>query len=513
MNFLAGFKPTGLLFLGLAVLALALRLPHSAARPMHTDEAVNAYITGRLLSGATYHYDPQDRHGPALYAVALPLARLAGAKNLAGLSETTLRLGPILTGSLAVLLFAALAPDLGLPVALVAAFFWAVAPLPVYYSRYFIHETLFVAATLGLLGSGWRWLNTGSVTTALLTGFWAALMLAGKETAPLSFAAAAVAGVVWLLRHRAPPGNSMPRLFAISGGFIDKNVTWSPPKRGGGTLQGRWQGIGWGLAVMLGLLVLFFSWGGQNWAALPDLVRALPRFVARAGGEGHAKPGWYYLRLLADGWSGWAFLALALTGAGRAFTRRAGPALGCWLIYGMLIFIFYSVIPYKTPWLALNLFLPLTVLAGAGALSLWELASTPSARWRFAAGAGLLLCLLAHDTRQRVFHAPADEKNPYAYAHTGEDLARLPERLTTLAGPQTTLAVVMADPWPLPWYLRKFPRVGYWPPGQNPVPVDLYITSPEAADPLKPRLAGWRPEFFGVRPGVLLILWTPPKTH
>jgi len=27
---------------------------------------------------------------------------------------------------------------------------------------------------------------------------------------------------------------------------------------------------------------------------------------------------------------------------------------------------------------------------------------------------------------------------------------------------------------------------------------------------LKNVLAGWRPEYFGVRPGVLLILWTRP---
>ena len=39
---------------------------------------------------------------------------------------------------------------------LVAALLFAFAPLPVYYSRYFIHETLFVAATLGLILSGWR---------------------------------------------------------------------------------------------------------------------------------------------------------------------------------------------------------------------------------------------------------------------------------------------------------------------------------------------------------------------
>ena len=47
---------------------------------MHTDEAVNAYIVGQLLAGEPFQYDPQDRHGPALSALALPLARMQGAK-------------------------------------------------------------------------------------------------------------------------------------------------------------------------------------------------------------------------------------------------------------------------------------------------------------------------------------------------------------------------------------------------------------------------------------------------
>jgi len=513
LNFQAGSKLRWLLFAGLVGLALAIRLPQASVRPMHTDEAVNAYITGQLLTGHAYHYDPQDRHGPALFAIALPIARLSGAKNLAGLTETTLRLGPILTGSLTVLLFAALAPELGLPVALLAALLWVVAPLPVYYSRYFIHETLFAAATLGLLTSGWRWLNTGSILTGLLAGFWAALMLACKETAALNFAAAGVAGGGWLLRHRSRPTGAMPRLFAISGGFIDKNVTWQQPEKRGGTTTGRWLGVGLGLTVALGLLAVFYSWGGQNWAGLADLLHVLPRVLARAGGEGHEKPWWYYLGLLASGWGGWALLALAAAGAFSAIVSRKSGALVCWLIYGVIITIIYSAIPYKTPWLALNLFLPMAVLAGAGIMPLWELARETGSGGIFAAGAVVLICLIGHDTRRWVFREPAGEKNPYAYAHTGEDMSRLPARLGKLAGPQTTIAVVLADPWPLPWYLRKFPRVGYWQPGQTPGPANYYLTSPQTPDQLKPRLARWRPEFFGVRPGVLLILWTPPPAR
>jgi len=42
--------------------------------------------------------------------------------------------------------------------------------------------------------------------------------------------------------------------------------------------------------------------------------------------------------------------------------------------------------------------------------------------------------------------------------------------------------------------------------------ADFFITPPEVSGPLAERLGHFRPEFFGARPNVLLILWTPPET-
>ncbi len=95
------------IFFAVALLALAVRLPQLGERPMHTDEAVNAYITGELLAGESFHYDPQDRHGPALFVLAEPIAKLLGAKNFSELTETQLRLTPVIAGSATVLLFGA----------------------------------------------------------------------------------------------------------------------------------------------------------------------------------------------------------------------------------------------------------------------------------------------------------------------------------------------------------------------------------------------------------------------
>jgi uncharacterized protein (TIGR03663 family) len=474
------------IFFVIASLALAVRLPQLGVRPMHTDESINAYMIGGLLAGEKYRYDPQDRHGPALYILAKPVVQLCGAKNFSELTETQLRLSTVLTGTATVLLFGAGTELFGFIPCLVAALLFAFAPLPVYYSRYFIHETLFVAATLGLILSGLGAWRKKSIPSAALAGFCAALMLACKETAVIHFFALGLAAII---------------------GWRFQAMVKIPPRR-------IW------LAAAIAFLVtaiLLFTWGGQNWMALADLFRAIPNFAARAGGQGHEEPFCYYVRLLAFGWSGAAVLAVAAIGFFRAIRYPASGARFVLANYALLIFAIYSAIPYKTPWLALNFWLPLAILAGIAIEWLWfafPKFSVRAAILIFIAGIGLLT---AHDTSKWVFKFPADERNPYAYAHTGEDLLRLPSRLEELARQNKIInpriAVVAADAWPLPWYLRKFSQVGFWQPGQETGAADFFITTTDVSGKLAERLKNFRPEFFGVRPEVLLIVWTPPAAE
>ncbi|MDE3068151.1 MAG: TIGR03663 family protein [Verrucomicrobiota bacterium] len=488
-------------FFAAALFALAVRLPRLGERPMHTDESVNAYITGELLAGKSFHYDPQDRHGPALFVLAEPVARLLGANNFSGLTESQLRLSPVLAGTATVLLFGAGVEMFGFIPCLVAALLFAFAPLPLYYSRYFIHETLFVAVTLGLILSGWQALRKSSLPSAALAGFCAALMLACKETAALHFFAVAVALFVCRFaasRHFGMPGPVPARTFGIL------TCAWTAPGAPG------WKIILAATTAFLFTFILLFTWFGRDWQALPDLVRAIPNFAARAGGEGHQKPFWYYLKLLAGGGSGGIIFALAVLG----FFRARGSASRLFLaIYALLIITIYSAIPYKTPWLALNFWLPLALLAGLAIEWIWFATTKLPVRAAVLVSLAAVGSLIAQDTRQRVFLHPADENNPYAYAHTVEDLLRLPPRLAQLARQenlaQPRIAVVAADPWPLPWYLRKYSQVGFWQPGQNPGAADFFITSPEAAEKLGDKLKNFRPEYFGVRPEVLIILWSP----
>lgn len=473
-------------FVVVALLGLTLRLPQLGARPMHTDEAVNAYIVGQLMAGATFTYDPHDRHGPALAALALPLARLQGAKTFSDLTESELRLTSVVAGTATILLFGAGVEMFGFAPCIIAALLFATAPLSVYYDRYFIHESIFVAATFGLILTGWRARKTHSVWHAALAGCCGALMLATKETAVLHFAALAVAALVLLRGKRL--------------------AEWWRPRRALAAT-----------AAFLLVSLMLFTWFGSNWKALDGLLQAAPNLIARAGGEGHEKPFWYFAQLLIGGWSGALICALAFIGFIQTVRTRDRSAYGFLALYAVLIAAAYSLIPYKTPWLALNLFLPIALFAGLGIESLWRMQAKNSSRRTPIRVACILVCvavatLIFHDTRERVFVHPADEANPYAYAHTSEDLLGLPGEIARLASQEAIasprIAVIAADPWPLPWYLRKYSQVGYWQPGQQPGEADFYITSTEAADQYANQLQSFRPEFFGARPGVLILLWS-----
>lgn len=482
-----------LTFIFVALLGLAVRLPQLGVRPMHSDEAINGYIVGQLLSGEPFRYDPQDRHGPALSALALPLARIQGARTFSDLTESELRLTSVIAGTFTILLFGTAVEMFELVPCLAAALLFAFAPLSVYYDRYFIHESLFCAATFGFILSSWRAAVSRSLETALVAAACAAIMLASKETALLHFFALTAAGLLFGLSNRSakPFGTWVrPRTLCIAGG------------------------------TFFALSVLLYTWFGRNWKALPVLWLAIPDTFSRAAGQGHAKPFWYFAQFLTSGRSGWLLIALASLGLIATTRRRDRSAYSYLGIYFFFIAAIYSFIPYKTPWLALNLWLPIAVFAGRGIEVLWKTAakhlSFLFAVPIFVLLAAVIAALIGYDTRQRVFLHAAEEQNPYAYAHTTEDILELPTEISEMAKrdgiPSPRIAVIASDPWPLPWYLRHINQVGFWQPGQQPGEADFYITSTEAAEQYRDRLQGYRADFFGVRPGVLILLWLPtPK--
>ena len=473
--------------------ALALRLAAPETMPVHTDEAVNASILGDMLEGKPYRYDPVDRHGPTLYFATYPWVRACGARTLRDLEAWQLRAVPAVFG--AALLAAVFLLRPGVPAAaLLAAALWLGAGAPfVYYGRYWIHETLFVLLTFVAIGAAWRYLRTGRLAWTIAAGLAVGGLVATKETAVLTLAAA-LAGLAGV---------------RLAAGPLSLPAGW-----------GRGAALAFAAAALAAAL-LFASFG-RNLGGPADAARSLVHAFARAAGQGHEKPWSAYLGwLIRPGirsapWCGWTLGLFGCAGALAAWRRRREARAPFFLLlFTLALAVLYCAIPYKTPWLELNALAPAAVLAGLGLVRLGGLAP-PRLRTGLTASLALLVaCSLGAETERLCFRFPADPGNPLAYSPTSPDIRRLEarvEHLTAGLGPNSRIvAVVGSDIWPLPWYLRRCPQVGYWPelPG-TPAPA-LVVSSAGQAERVARALGpGWTPELYGLRSEVLAVLFIPP---
>jgi len=451
-------------------LAFGLRYFALSARPMHADEANQALKFGELLEHGRYVFDPLDHHGPTLYYLALIPAWLRGEASLAALTETTLRLTPALAGSFAVVLLWLLTRPLGRWTACSAALLLAISPAAVYYSRYFVQETLLVTFTLAAWVSGLRFWRSSGTGRALAAGTCLGLMLATKSSA-LFFAPAIVVALAlgaWPRLERRPEG----RQLALAG-----------------------------LATLL-VIVAFYSSFGSHLAGLRDALASPSAMFARAtgGATGHEKPWWYFASLFVHQrvggyvWDQTVFAIPALVG-GLLALRQAGLPRSL-AINTALVAVVLSVTPYKTPWIVVNLVPGLCALAAVAL----ERARTPL---RLALTCVVLLGLL-WQTRQAVFLRPADPRNPFAYVHTVPDMLKVPALAASV--PEGPVKVIAGEYWPLPWYLRARPLTGYWYEAPEDCDGALVFADLAQADTVRSRLHGkYQESLLGLRPGVLLV--------
>ena len=466
------------------LVALLLRGCDLDERPMHADEANQAVKLSILLEHGDYWFDPDDHHGPTLYYFARPLVWLCGDTSLADLTEFSVRLTPALFGTLVVALTAILAAPLGRISMLVAAAFMAVAPPAVYYSRYFIQETLLLAFTLGALCCGRQWLRSHQLRWALAMGVCAGLMQSTKALAPVFAVAALIALSVEYGFRRPPPARL--RGFALA--FIAALAT------AGG----------------------FYSSFGSNPTGIADAMTSLGSMFDRAteGASGHEKPGSWYATLLTRSYSVWPdwrsaiFLGLALVGYFASW--RSNQPLMRWLvIYTTIVAAVLFLTPYKTPWVVIHLVPPLALFAAEP----YEL----PLRWRriqpgplFAIAILGVLSLLWMTWTISLTRAAWDPRNPYAYVQAGPDMLKVRPIAERARGafPEEPIKIVGTDYWPLPWYLRGFPRVGFYPEPPDDCDGALVICSAGLADAVRARMSGtYTTSMLGLRPGVLLVVY------
>jgi len=448
-------KKCCVLILAATVVALVLRLPRLQQRPMHGDEAVHADKFRLLLEEGFYEYEPEEYHGPTLNYLTLIPAKLAGAEKLTQVNEFTLRIVPVFFGLCLVLLLLPLAGGLGRGAAAYAAVLTAISPAMVFYSRYYIQETLLVCFTFGAVVSGYRYTRNKNFAWALLTGTFLGLMHATKETCIIAFSAMLLALFLTLLMRRQ------------KGSLVNAVTAIRPSHLVGGLVAG---------AVVSGA---FYSSFLSNPIGILDSVRTYTTYFDRAGNSTlHIHPWSYYLKMLiyfryGDGpfWTEALIVLLAVVGFIASMTKKALSSANIGLyrfiaFYTLILTVVYSAIPYKTPWCMLGFLHGMILLAGLGAVVLVRLVPNVLPR--------LIVILLLFETSAHLswqaylsnYRLYADSRNPYVYAHPTTEVFTVVQKIKEYAGLQEDgqniqLQVICPedDYWPLPWYLRSFSNV------------------------------------------------------
>lgn len=495
--------------------AAFLRFYQLGLKPLHHDEGVNGWFLTTLFREGVYRYDPANYHGPTLYYIALAFARIFG------LETVPVRASMAVFGVLIVILALLLRRYIGRTGALFAALFLAVSPGMVFISRYFIHEIFFVFLGLGLVilvvyfvekrtagpialtwaailllsvfsptafliadvaSSGavaayWtiavvllaveasliyfvvrivREWNGGSPVYALLASACAALLFATKETAFITLGTMLIAIVcvrIWLAIYAGP--DYRPDDDTIS----DTGLTW-PAFREAVRLAGGPLLILSAAVVFIFLGVLLFSSFFTYWEGIGKAFEAYTLW-AKTGNKDHTQSG--KLAYLEWVWDIEApILLLSSVGAAIAFFKarhRFAMFVGLWA-FGLLAA--YSIIPYKTPWLALSFLLPMCIAAGYAVNEMSE------SRRVAVKALGILAALagaafLAFQTWDLNFIRYDDERLPYVYAHTKREFLDMTAEIGRIAeksgkGSDAAIDVVSPDYWPLVWYLKDYEK-------------------------------------------------------
>ena len=547
-------------------IATFLRFWQLELKPLHHDEGVNGFFLITLFREGVYKYDPANYHGPDLYYLALAFTKMFG------LNTISIRSSVAIFGVLTVVLAFFLKNYIGKIGSLAAALFIALSPGMVYISRYFIHEILFVFFSFGIViavlyfierrkagafaivsmtflllvcflptalnlanlfgkeNTGLVWAvrialfaieailvflimrmllawNEGRPIYLILASASAVLLFATKETAFITIGTMFVAVIcVWLWR----------KIYRAAVGEIKENevepieLTWI-------TFRSR-LGNSTDLLLTVAAIVFIFAFVGvlffSSFFTYPEgVLKAFEAYAiwTKTGSKDHTQNGAFaYFKWLMKIESPIFILSaigtlIALLKARHRFAIFAG-------FWAFGLFMAYTIIPYKTPWLALSFILPMCIIAGYG---INELLAARDTAVKILGGLSLATAtvILGYQTYDLNFQKYDDDSMPYVYAHTRRGFLDLINKIEYYAdksgrGKEASIEVISPDYWSMPWYMRDYPKAIFHGRFADANTSEMIVASEAQKDELIERYAAHY-KYAGtypLRPGVELYL-------
>ena len=401
-------KRKEIIFLSLIiVLAVLSRLAFLDLRILHHDEGVNYFFANGILESGRFVYNPENYHGP-FYFFAIAVSFI-----LFGVSEFSLRFPAAIFGILIVILpLFFYRKEFG---KYVAPILLLISPSLMYYSRYSIHEIAFALFSLIGVYSLTLILERKDLKYLPLFAISLAFLFAVKETVIIMLFIFLIIILINFSRVKKINFKSNSRIIWIS------------------------------VFAFLFVYVLLFNSFFMNFSGLIDSFKGfLPWFNRGLQEIGHDKPFYYYGLILFE--YELPILAFALVGLFYLFFYRKNIFLLNFSIWAFLSFLIYSFIPYKTPWLIINIVMPLCFIASFGIKQIKY-----RYKWIF-----ILISLLYLTSASLYvnYGFPWQEENRLAYVHTDIDILRLVERVKDYDNPRILMA--SKEYWPLPFYFHGF---------------------------------------------------------
>jgi uncharacterized protein (TIGR03663 family) len=493
---------------GILLGAALLRLVLLTDKVLHHDEGVNGMFLTTLFRSGYYHYDPSNYHGPTLYYfgwITTTINSFFYGKD--GLSTFAIRLVTVLFGVGTVWLMLCLRRQLGDFGALAAAALAAVSPGLVFFSRYFIHEILFVFFGLGVVVAVLRFRESQRLRYLMLASASAALLCATKETWVITVA-------VWLiaipctklyLRLRKMPKESQDS---------DPREQRQNAPAGEASPQTPWnRGQIYATAALLFALVwvFFYSSFFTNFPqGVYDSVRTFGFWSKTSEAANVYGPAKYLEWLVWPGKAELPAMLLGFFGIVLALWRARDRFAVFVAFWSMGILAAYSLVSYKTPWCALSIVLPFVIMAGYGLEWLFQ---QRSVRFWSLLPAAIGIAASLYLAVELSFFRYDDDAQPYSYAHTKRDFQGMVNEIDSIAAGNPAakdigITVMSSEHWPLPWYLRDYSHAGYWGKvvdSSEPILVvhENQVAEVELSLGSKYRLIG----SYDLRPGVRLHLY------
>jgi uncharacterized protein (TIGR03663 family) len=497
----------------IVIVGSALRLHNLELVPLHHDEGVNGFFLTNLFRTLTYRYNPENYHGPSLYYAAFVSAYLFGLNTLA------IRVTTAAFGIATIWIILVMRRQIGDVGSLVGASLVAVSPGAVYFSRYFIHETLFMFFALGTAVGLLRYRRNKSLGDLMFAFASGSLLFATKETAIITTAVLLVAATITIiymwsrLTTSAPvnepaesDGGTKHEARGEVGSWKSRRAwIWSVVS------NGEIRAVDWGSAAAIAVLIFLVLYSSffMNPGGIADALKAF-KFWARTGGQQHTHAWTTYFIWLWQEES--PLLLLAALAALSVIWKTEKMLVVFASLWWMGLLAVYSVIPYKTPWLTLNFIVPMAIAVGCASDVVYQRMKSRG-RVMLVLLVGAALTVSAIQCIRLNFYHYDDDRYAYVYAHTHREFLGLVndiEEAANRAGTReaTTINITSPDYWPLPWYLRRYTGVGYFGKVTNngaAIVVGSETQQQQLDDDLGDQYV--RVGSYTLRPGVLLVLY------